>query len=406
MIIINNARIFNGEKEVEENSVIIENNIIKEVGSNFTSSNNSNIIDAKGNFLMPGLIDAHFHANTPSYDFYASDRMPAALIAAHAAQILTGVLKRGYTTIRDAGGGDIGLKLALDAKLIDGPRFFYPGKAITQTGGHGDMRRKDFFEPCGCAYSGNITQVVDGSIAMRKAIREEFRKGANQIKIFLSGGVSTNLAPLEMPHFSDEEISAAVDEANRRNSYVMAHCHTDEGANRCVDLGVRSIEHGSLIKENTAKRIKENNVYVVPTLSAGELIADRAKELGLEDDTLKKVKEVNSYRDKAIEYCSKAGVKMGLGCDLHGHENLKTQGRELWLRGQIQKPIEVLRSATTINAEIIQMKNRLGAIKEDAFADLLIIKGDPLKDLSIFIHSEENILLLIKDGEIKNSRLN
>jgi len=141
-------------------------------------------------------------------------------------------------------------------------------------------------------------------------------------------------------------------------------------------------------------------------LSAGELIADRAKELGLEDDTLKKVKEVNSYRDKAIEYCSKAGVKMGLGCDLHGHENLKTQGRELWLRGQIQKPIEVLRSATTINAEIIQMKNRLGAIKEDAFADLLIIKGDPLKDLSIFIHSEENILLLIKDGEIKNSRLN
>ncbi len=124
MIIINNARIFNGEKEVEENSVIIENNIIKEVGSNFTSSNNSNIIDAKGNFLMPGLIDAHFHANTPGYDFYASDRMPAALIAAHAAQILTGVLKRGYTTIRDAGGGDIGLKLALDAKLIDGPRFF------------------------------------------------------------------------------------------------------------------------------------------------------------------------------------------------------------------------------------------------------------------------------------------
>ena len=406
MIIIKNARIFNGEKELEENSVIIENNIIKEVGSNFTSSKNSNIIDAKGNFLMPGLIDAHFHANTPSYDFYASDRMPAALIAAHAAQILTGVLKRGYTTIRDAGGGDIGLKLALDAKLIDGPRFFYPGKAITQTGGHGDMRRKDFFEPCGCAYSGNITQVVDGPIAMRKAIREEFRKGANQIKIFLSGGVSTNLAPLEMPHFSDEEISAAVEEANRRNSYVMAHCHTDEGANRCVDLGVRSIEHGSLIKENTAKRIKENNVYVVPTLSAGELIAERAKELGLEDDTLKKVKEVNSYRDKAIEYCSKAGVKMGLGCDLHGHENLKTQGRELWLRGQIQKPIEVLRSATTINAEIIQMKNRLGVIKENALADLLIIKGDPLKDLSIFIHSEENILLLIKDGEIKNSRLN
>ena len=227
IVTLNNARIFNGINEIEEDSLIIENNIIKEIGKNIKSSKSIDIINIKGNFLMPGLIDAHFHANTPSYDFYASDRMPQSLIAAHAAQILTGVLKRGYTTIRDAGGGDIGLKLALDANLIDGPRFFYPGKAITQTGGHGDMRRKDFFEPCGCAYSGNITQVVDGPIEMRKAIREEFRKGANQIKIFLSGGVSTNLAPLEMPHFSDEEILAAVDEASRRNSYVMAHCHKD-----------------------------------------------------------------------------------------------------------------------------------------------------------------------------------
>ena len=406
MIIINNARIFDGEKELEENSIIIDNNIIKEVGCNLKSSNSINIINAKGNFLMPGLIDAHFHANTPSYDFYTSDRMPPSLIAAHAAQILTGVLKRGYTTIRDAGGGDIGLKLALDAKLIEGPRFFYPGKAITQTGGHGDMRRKDFFEPCGCAYSGNITQVVDGPTEMRKAIREEFRKGANQIKIFLSGGVSTNLAPLEMPHFSDDEILAAVDEAKRRNSYVMAHCHTDEGSSRCVDLGVRSIEHGSLIKEKTAKKIKENNVYVVPTLSAGELIEERAKELGLNDETIKKVKEINNERDKAVEYCSNAGVKLGLGCDLHGHDNLITQGRELWLRGQIQTPIEVMKSATSINAEIIQMKGKLGVIKENAFADLLIIKGDPLKDLSIFIESEKNIMLLIKDGEIKSSTFN
>ena len=146
MILINNVEIFNGINQVEENSLIIENNLIKEVGKNLKSSLNLKKIDGNGNFLIHGLIDAHFHANTPNYDFYASDRMPPSLIAAHAAQILTGVLKRGFTTIRDAGGGDIGLKLALDAKLIDGPRFFYPGKAITQTGGHGDMRKKDFFE--------------------------------------------------------------------------------------------------------------------------------------------------------------------------------------------------------------------------------------------------------------------
>ncbi len=402
MIIINNAKIFDGISEIEEDSIIIEKNIIKEVGKNLKSSKSERIINAQGNFLMPGLIDAHFHANTPNYDFYASDRMPSALITAHAAQILTNVLKRGYTSIRDAGGGDIGLKMALDSNLINGPRFYYPGKAITQTGGHGDMRRKDFFEPCGCAYSGNITQVVDGPAEMRKAVREEFRKGANQIKIFLSGGVSTNLAPLEMPHFSDEEILVAVNEAKRRNSYVMAHCHTDEGAKRCVNLGVRSIEHGSLIKEDTAKDIKDNNVYVVPTLSAGELIADRANELGLGEETIKKVKEVNNERNKAIEYCSKAGVKLGLGCDLHGNEYLKTQGKELWLRGQIQSPIEVLKSATSINAEIIQMKNKLGIIKENALADVIIIKGNPLKDLSIFIDIEKSLSLIIKDGSIKH----
>ena len=198
----------------------------------------------------------------------------------------------------------------------------------------------------------------------------------------------------------------AVEEAKRRKSYVMAHCHTDEGASRCVDLGIRSIEHGSLIKEKTAKKIMENNVYVVPTLSAGQLIAERAKELGLSDETIAKVKEVNSERDKAIEYCSRAGVKLGLGCDLHGNDNLITQGKELWLRGQIQKPIEVMKSATSINAEILQMKNKLGIIKEKAFADLIIINGDPLKDLSIFIESEKNIMLLIKDGDIKKNIFN
>ncbi len=406
MIIIHNAKIFNGKKILEDNSILVEKNIIKEVGKKITSKYCKDYLDAKKNFLMPGLIDAHFHVNTPNYNFYESDRHPKSYIAAHAYNILVDTLNRGFTTIRDAGGGDQGIKMAIDQGIIDGPRFFYPGKALTQTGGHGDMRKKEFIESCACAYNGNITKVVDSSDEIRKHVREEFRKGANHIKIFLSGGVSTNLAPLEMAHFSDEEILTAVEEAERRNSYVMAHCHTDEGANRCVDLGIRSIEHGSLIKAKTAKRIKKNNVYVVPTLSAGELIAERAKDLGLEDETLQKVKEVNKLRNKAIEYCHKAGVKLGLGCDLHGREYLKTQCRELLLRSQVQKPIEVLKSATSINAEIVQMENKLGVIKENALADLIIIKGNPLNDLSIFMNSKENLLFLMKGGLIKKRLLN
>jgi imidazolonepropionase-like amidohydrolase len=354
---------------------------------------------------MPGLIDAHYHANTPSYDFYGTDRMPAALLAAHAAKLLTGALDRGYTTIRDAGGGDLGLAMALDAGLIDGPRFFYPGKALTQTGGHGDMRRRAYAEPCNCAYSGVITRAVDGPDEMRKAVREEFRKGATQIKIFLSGGVSTELAPLDMPHFSDAEIAVAVEEAARRKSYVMAHCHTDEGASRCLRLGVRTIEHGSLITAPTAVTIAAAGAYVVPTLSAGALIGEHAVALGLPTSAADKVREVNRRTLEAVEACAAAGVKLGLGCDLHGDAFLQTQGRELALRGQVQAPIEVLRSATSVNAEIVQMAGRLGTIAPGALADIILVAGEPLRDLEVFTHSARTVKLVMKDGRVARDRL-
>nr|WP_276562465.1 amidohydrolase family protein [Hoeflea prorocentri] len=354
---------------------------------------------------MPGLIDAHYHANTPSYDFYGSDRMPPALLGAHAARLLSGALDRGYTTLRDAGGGDLGLKLAIDEGLIDGPRFYYPGRALTQTGGHGDMRRRNYVEPCGCAYSGVVTQAVDGPDEVRKAAREEFRKGATHIKIFVSGGVSTDLAPLEMPHFSDEEISVAVEEAERRGSYVMAHCHTDKAAQRCIRLGVRTIEHGSLIGPETAAKIAAAGAYVVPTLSAGELIAENASALGLPESAAERVRAVNKSSLEAIEACAAAGVKLGLGCDLHGHEFVKTQGRELLLRGRVQPAIDVLRSATSINAEIVQAKGELGVIAPGAHADIIVVDGDPLEDLSIFVHSAQTVALVMKGGRIVRSRL-
>jgi imidazolonepropionase-like amidohydrolase len=331
--------------------------------------------------------------------------MPKALLAAHAARLLSGALQRGYTTLRDAGGGDYGLWAAIEQGLIDGPRYFYPGRAITQTGGHADMRRRDFVEPCGCGLSSTLGQTVDGPDAMRHVVREEFRQGAHQIKIFLSGGVSTDLAPLWMPHFTDEEIAVAVEEAARRRSYVMAHCHTDDGARRCVELGVRSIEHGSLITPETAAIIAEAGAYVVPTLSAGELIAAHAAELGLPAAAADRIREVNEMSLNAVEACAAAGVKLGLGCDLHGHEFVKTQGRELMLRGEVQPAIDVLRSATSINAEIVQKQAALGVTREGALADLIALDGDPLADLSISVHSAETVALVMKGGRTVRSRL-
>lgn len=405
--ILQNARLWDGlsEDALENASVVVEGTRIREAGADVTYTGAATRIDCGGQFLMPGLIDAHYHANTPSYDFYGTDRMHPTLLASHAARLLTGAVDRGYTTIRDAGGGDIGLAQSLDAGLIDGPRFFYPGKALTQTGGHGDMRKSGEPDLCGCGeYAGVICEAVDGPDEMRKAVRQRFRQGATQIKIFLSGGVSTELAPLEMPHFTDAEILVAVEEAARRGSYVMAHCHTDEGARRCVELGVRTIEHGSLIQPETATLIAEAGAYVVPTLSAGALIAENASELGLPSSATQKVKEVNKRTLAAIEACAKAGVKLGLGCDLHGDIFLQTQGRELFLRGQVQRPVDVLRSATSINAEIVQRTGVLGQVTAGALADLILVQGDPLSDLSVFVDSATTVRLVMIDGKIRRDR--
>jgi len=406
--VLHNARLWDGvsDEAVDNATVVVEGARICEAGAGVSYSAEATRIDCGGRFLMPGLIDAHYHANTPSYDFYGTDRMHPALLASHAVQLLTGAVDRGYTTIRDAGGGDVGLAQALDAGLIDGPRFFYPGKALTQTGGHGDMRKRGEPDLCGCGeYAGVICEAVDGPDEIRKAVRQRFRQGATQIKIFLSGGVSTELAPLEMPHFTDAEILVAVEEAARRGSYVMAHCHTDVGARRCVELGVRTIEHGSLITPETAKLIAEAGSYVVPTLSAGELIAKNAADLGLPASATQKVREVNKRTLEAIEACVKAGVKLGLGCDLHGDIFLQTQGRELLLRGQIQRPVDVLRSATSINAEIVQRAGELGQITPGALADLILVDGDPLSDLSVFVESAKTVRLVIIDGKVRRDRL-
>lgn len=406
--VLHSARLFDGlSEQIKENAtVVVEGDRICEVGADATFAGDARRIDCGGLFLMPGLIDAHYHANTPSYDFYGTDRMHPALLAAHAGKLLSGALDRGFTTIRDAGGGDIGLKMALDAGLIDGPRFFFPGKAITQTGGHGDMRRRGEMDLCECGqYAGVICEAVDGPEAMRRTVRERFRQGATQIKIFLSGGVSTDLAPLDMPHFTDEEISVAVEEAARRGSYVMAHCHTDEGARRCVALGVRSIEHGSLITPETAGIIAQAGVFVVPTLSAGVLIGGHAGELGLPRSSLEKILAVNDRALQAVEACDAAGVKLGLGCDLHGDAFLKTQGRELMLRGQVQKPVDVLRSATSINAELVQRKGELGELTPGALADMVLVEGDPMRDLSVFEHSALTIRLVMLGGDVRRDRL-
>lgn len=406
--VFQNALVWDGHADdpLDGASVVVESDRIREV-SQHAKFQDARVVDCRGRFLMPGLIDAHFHACSPSFDIFANDHLPPALMANHAAKVLEGTLLRGFTTVRDAGGGDIGLALAIEQGLIAGPRFFFSGRALSQTGGHGDFRAGSRFEPCGCAgYSGSLSIVVDGADAVRAAAREELRRGAHQIKLFVSGGGLSPTDPMWMNQFTADEIRAAVEEAQTRRTYVMAHSHTDEGAVRCAELGVRTIEHGTLIhRDSTAEAIRRLGSYVVPTLSVVDVLSRHAHELKLPPMALEKLSGARESMHRSVEVCSRAGVKLGLGTDLLDHRFHPCQGGEFELRGETSRPVDVLRSATSVNAEILQSSAELGCIRPEAYADLLVLAKNPLKELSLFRSPEINIPIVMKGGSFVRNTL-
>jgi imidazolonepropionase-like amidohydrolase len=385
-------------------NVLVENGRIAGITQDGINAKSARHVDVRGRFLMPGLIDAHFHAYGLSLDVTKFDHMPMSLLAHHGARMLEGALMRGYTTVRDAAGADYGLAQAVTLGLIRGPRVFFAGKSLSQTGGHGDLRSAERLELCSCGYSGALSVVVDGEDEVRKAAREELRQGAHQIKLHLSGGVLSPSDPIWMPQFSDGEIRAAVEEAATRRTYVMAHAHTADAARRCISLGVRSIEHGTLIDSETARLVAESPAYVVPTL----VVIDRAlkfgAEAGLPAASLGKLKEIAAHSREAFDHCVQAGVKIGFGTDLlgalHAYQNL-----EFTIRREFSPAIDVLRSATSVNAALVGRQGELGVVDERARADLIVIDGNPLNDITVLERSAETLRLVMKDGVIYKNDL-
>ncbi len=400
--ILKNAVVFDGKSEelLEGASVVVEGERIREVSPGDVSLGDASVIDLAGKFLMPGLLDLHFHAYSISFNMYELDHMPKPLLVSHAIRLLEGALQRGFTTVRDPGGGDVGLRLATDAGLIEGPRFLYGGKALSQTGGHGDMRPSHEEPSCGCTYSGTICQVVDGVEDVRKLVREELRAGAHHIKMFISGGVASPTDPIWMPQFTEEEIAAAVHEAQTRRKYVVVHCHTDEGAQRSVRSGVRSIDHATEVNPDTAEMIaKSGTTFTVPTLAVVRQILDNGPELGMYPESLEKIKPMYNRMLTSVENMHRAGVKMGLGTDLFGPEYHSLQSHEFEFRAAVQPAIDILRSATSINAEIVQMAGEVGEISPGAFADMIVLDGNPLEDLSIF-QRPQDMPIIMKGGRL------
>lgn len=348
---------------------------------------------------MPGLIDAHVHPMISSLDIGSLANEPLTLVAQKARVELEAILQRGFTTVRDACGGDRGLVRAIDEGLIAGPRLFVSGRALSQTGGHGDSRPvRDF-----CAASSDFTsRIADGVDEVRRAAREELRAGAHQLKIMASGGVASPSDEIWTLQYSPEEMRAAVEEAAARRTYVLAHAYTAQAIERAVMAGVRSIEHGNLIDAERAALMARHGTFLVPTLITYEKIHAAGEELGMPADQRRKVVDVIDAGLDSLTLARKAGVKIGFGTDLLGALQ-RHQAEEFRVRAGAEDPIETIRSATLVNAELLGLDGVAGVVKPGADADLLIVDGDPLSDATVLADSDR-IAMVLRAGRVMVSR--
>jgi imidazolonepropionase-like amidohydrolase len=363
-------------------------------------------LDLRGLTLMPGLIDCHVHVMASHVNLGVTARMPNALGVIRALPILKGMLQRGFTTVRDAGGADWALAQAAETGLIEAPRIFPSGKALSQTGGHGDFRaRSDQLESCACSFRiASISRVVDGVDDVRRAARDELTKGATQIKVMASGGVASPNDPVGNTGYSMDELRAIVDEATAWQTYVMAHAYTPRAIRRAVEAGVRTIEHGNLVDEATAELLKASNVFVVPTLITYDMLSSEGPGLGLPQESIAKIDDVRLVGREAIALLHRVGVRMGYGSDLLG-ESHTHQSEELRVRAEIVGNLEALRSATTVAADILQRTGELGVLQQGALADMLVVRGNPLKDINVLVDHGRGIAAVIQEGRFARNDL-
>jgi imidazolonepropionase-like amidohydrolase len=407
MLLLENACLLDVEAGAirEGSSVLVDGERIAEVSDRPIVARDVQRVDLAGRTLMPGLIDAHVHCAITTMNLAAMTSRPVTLVAHEAGRILGGMLRRGFTTVRDAGGADYGLAQAVERGLVLGPRLFYAGRVLSQTGGHGDLTpREDAPRLCAChIQSSGFSHVADGVAAVRKAAREELRRGASHVKIMASGGVASPSDPIWNLQYSAEEMRAIVEEAEGWRTYAMAHAYTPEAIRRAVDAGVRTIEHGNLIDRATARHMQAKGAYLVPTLVTYFAIDELGRKLGFPAVSQAKVKDVLDQGLGSLEIAREAGLAMGFGTDLLG-ETHDQQSREFALRARVLPPAEVIRSATLVNAAILNKTGELGVIAPGALADLLVVDGDPLTNLSLLAEPEKHLAAVVKGGRFAVDR--
>jgi len=404
-LLFRNARLFDGHAaECPEGiSVLVADGLIQEVSDKPVKAGGARVIDVAGRTLMPGLIDAHVHAYASDVNVHRIEAVGSPYRTAHAVRMLGFALDCGFTTVRDIGGGDYSLWKAIEDGLLRAPRFFYSGKVLSMTGGHGDMRpieeAPQYHAMCSCGIFNSFAKVADGVTEVIRATREELRQGAHCIKIMGSGGVASPTDPLWMNQYREDEIRAIVLECTERRTYASAHCHPASAARRCVEFGVRCIEHGTLMDDDTARFIAQRGAFVIPTMSILHALVEEGPRLGFPPQMQAKAESVTKEGIAGLDRMRTAGVKVGYGTDLLGSLYVQ-QCREFALRGQVYTPLELLRQATSVNAEMMMLDGKIGCVKPGAFADLIVVDGDPLKDIGLLGQDGRKLTAIVRGGEL------
>jgi imidazolonepropionase-like amidohydrolase len=405
-ILLKNACILDVDKGVVNDAcdVLIVNGRIAEIGAPRLRSDTARPVDLGGRVLMPGLCDAHVHVIVPINSFAALTKWSPFYTAIRAMPILEGMLMRGFTTVRDCGGADFGLAKAVSEGLIPGPRILFSGKALSQTGGHGDMRAAGELPYDDHPGVPALGRICDGVPAVRAAARDELRRGAHQVKIMAGGGIASYTDPVTNDQFSREEIAAAVEEAAMCGKYVVAHAYTARSIARCVELGVRSIEHGNFLDDPTAKLMADRSAIFVPTLVALDAMAREGLEVGMPPELHAKIDFVMREGTKCLEVAARNNVKMVFGTDLIGPLH-RHQADEFRIRAAVLPPVELIRSATCYAAELFNMVGEIGTVAPGAQADLVAVDGNPLDDIGLLQDQGSHFPLIMKGGQIFKNRL-
>jgi imidazolonepropionase-like amidohydrolase len=404
VIVFENARIITSPDAdpLENGYLVVEDNLIRELGPGEASLSidGQKTINCGGHTLLPGLIDCHVHLG--AFDpnlveigrrYHTSYRIIRTL------EMMRLALDQGFTTVRDCGGADPGLRQAVSEGRVPGPRLSVCGPVISQTGGHADLRLATENYPPQRLEGGLTSIVVDGKDACRQVCRDLLRQGVDFLKIMGSGGAASPSDEVDSVQYSGEEIRVMCDEATNAGTYVSSHCYADRAIIQSVENGVRTVEHGNLMSREGALAIKAHDAYLVPTLATYHEYSKRGRSLGLPEANIAKINTVKEKGLESLALALEAGVRIGLGSDLLGPMQ-DSMARSLTLQAEVMGATGALTAATMTNAEIIGMEDQLGTLAPGKLADIIAVKENPMERISVFEDFAENISLIVQDGRV------